>query len=450
MKIGASIKKSWVSLGRSVMNSWWGPIKESFSGAWQKNIEIDNRETVLAYSAVYACVTGIALDISKLKPMVVKYDENDISKKLRNHPLSTLLKNPNHYQGWIKFLEQWIVSLLLNGNAYILKVRTGNKITGLYVLDPHTVTPMVSERGEIYYKLSKDNLSKINEITVPASEIIHDMYISLFHPLIGVSPIYACAKAATIGGAITNNSTSLFKNLSQPGGLLLAPQKISDETAKNLKAYWEANYSNSNIGKIAVLGDDLKYQSMAMNAVDSELINQLKWTVEDVSRAFRYPLYKLSTGQEPKSNTVESLGVEYYQNCLQPIIERLEECLNQGLEIRDGVETELDLTGLYRMDTDSLYRSNSEGISGGWLSPNEARKKANLPPVKGGDSPFLQQQNYSLADLEKLRAQEQEALNNPPAPAPAPAPMPTDNQQDPEKVFEDLIKTIKKGFSNAN
>lgn len=40
------------------------------------------------------------------------------------------------------------------------------------------------------------------------------------------------------------------------------------------------------------------------------------------------------------------------------------------------------------------------------LTPNEARKSENLPPVEGGDSLFLQQQNFSLAALAKRDASE--------------------------------------------
>ena len=35
------------------------------------------------------------------------------------------------------------------------------------------------------------------------------------------------------------------------------------------------------------------------------------------------------------------------------------------------------------------------------MAPNEARAGENLRPVAGGDSPYLQQQNYSLAALAK-------------------------------------------------
>ena len=35
---------------------WWSLIRESFAGAWQRNISI-NTDSVLTYSAVFACVT---------------------------------------------------------------------------------------------------------------------------------------------------------------------------------------------------------------------------------------------------------------------------------------------------------------------------------------------------------------------------------------------------------
>lgn len=45
-----------------------------------------------------------------------------------------------------------------------------------------------------------DNLSTLEEgLTVPASEIIHDRMNCLFHPLVGISPIFACGLAAMAG-----------------------------------------------------------------------------------------------------------------------------------------------------------------------------------------------------------------------------------------------------------
>ncbi len=39
------------------------------------------------------------------------------------------------------------------------------------------------------------------------------------------------------------------------------------------------------------------------------------------------------------------------------------------------------------------------------MKPNEARRRAGLAPVEGGDSPMIQQQNYSLAAIARRDAQ---------------------------------------------
>lgn len=62
---------------------------------------------------------------------------------------------------------------------------------------------------------------------------------------------------------------------------------------------------------------------------------------------------------------------------------------------------EFDIRALLRMDTERRYKAHSDGVKGGWLSPNEARRAENLRPVAGGSTPYLQQQNYSLEALEK-------------------------------------------------
>jgi phage portal protein BeeE len=49
------------------------------------------------------------------------------------------------------------------------------------------------------------------------------------------------------------------------------------------------------------------------------------------------------------------------------------------------------------------------------MSPNEGRAMLDLKPVEGGESPYLQQQNYSLAALAKRDAQDDPFKPNTPA-----------------------------------
>lgn len=387
---------------------WMGVVREAWGGAWQRHLVVDRASDVLAFSAVFACVTVIASDIAKLRIKLVEEDEDGIWTEIEpGSPFLPVLSKPNRYQTRIKFVEQWIVSKLLHGNAYALKVRDERRVVKrLYLLDPQRVTLLVAETGDVYYRLTRDDLSNVREsVTVPASEIIHDTMVSLWHPLVGVSPIYACGISATQGRRIQANSTKFFDNMSRPSGMLSSPDKISDELAARLQTEWDTNFSGGNLGRTAVLGEGLKYEAMTIPAQEAQLIEQLKWTVEDVARCFHVPLYKIG-GPVPVGNTIEQLNLGYYSDCLQALIESFELCMDEGLSLPPNYYTELDLDGLLRMDQMALILAEKEAVGAGIKKIDESRKRLNLPKVTGGDTPYMQQQNFSLAALAKRDARE--------------------------------------------
>jgi HK97 family phage portal protein len=430
--------------------SFLARVGESFAGAWQRNVELENSQNILKFSAVYSCVSLIANDIAKLRIKLVQGTNNGTWTETVNPAFSPVLRKPNRYQTRIQFLSQWVTSKLLHGNAYILKEYDGRLVVkAMYVLDPQRVLPLVTDDGAVYYRLKTDHLAQLqtNEVTIPATDIIHDRMLTLWHPLVGVSPIYACGSAATQGIRIQSNSAKFFENMSRPSGILTAPGPISDELAARLKAHWESNYVGGSIGKVAVLGEGLKYEGMTIPASDAQLIEQLRWTVEDVARCFHVPLHKLGMGQ-PTLNNIGALNQDYYTQTLQSLIESIELLLDEGLYLPETIGTELDLEGLLRMDPLSVADANERGVRAGIVAPNEARLRLNLPPVIGGDTPYMQQQNWSL-----------EALNRRPPPDTEPepddddeddVPEPDDDDDDPEEEREEaraLAEAVVKRFS---
>jgi HK97 family phage portal protein len=386
---------------------WWPIIRESFTGAWQQNVTVDVARAP-AFHAIYSCATLIASDISKNRPKLVANDNNGIWGETSNPAYTPVLSKPNPYQTRIQFFESWVLSKLLRGNAYILKQRDNRGVvTALYVLDPVRVRPLLAEDGSIFYQLQSDYLSGLSQsVTVPAREIIHDRFNCLFHPLIGTSPIFANGLAAMQGLRIQENSARFFGNNSNPGGILTAPGKIDDETANRLKTQWEEKFTGENVGRVAVLGNGLTFERMAITAVDAQLVEQLQWTAEVVCGTFHVPPYKIAIGDPPARTTVEALNLEYYSQCLQVLFEAIEECLNDGLGIgwSSGKRVEFDIDNLLRMDSQTQMTVLKDGVSAGIIAPNEGRARVNLGPVAGGESPYLQQQNYSLAALAKRDA----------------------------------------------
>jgi HK97 family phage portal protein len=393
------------SVGRR--GGWWTVIREPFTGAWQQNAEI-SAETSLTYSAVFACVTLIASDIAKLGLRLVEVDDDGIWTETTNPAFSPVLRKPNGYQNRIKFIEQWMTSKLMHGNTYVLKQRDNRGVVvALYVLDPTRVTPMVATNGEVFYELKRDDLVGIDDVdadgrpvVVPAREIIHDKMVTLYHPLVGVSPIHACGVAASQGLSIQNNSAAFFKNGSQPSGILTTPQDLTDEQAAEVKAKWTAGYTGDNVGQVALLSHGLTYEQMAVNAADAQLIEQLQWTATTVCSCFHIQPYMISIGDPPPYANIEPLTIQYYSQCLQEKIENLELSLDEGLELPKPYGTEFDLDDLMRMDSVSKNQAAGSAISSGAMTINEARKKYyNLGPVPGGNTPYVQQQYWPLSQL---------------------------------------------------
>ena len=389
------------------MGGRWPMIREPYSGAWQKNDTWTN-ESVLAHYAVYACVTLIANDIGKLRQRLMEIDANGIWKETTSPSFSPVLKKPNNYQNHIQFKQWWQTSKLISGNTYGLKQRDQRGVVvAIYLLDPCRVLPLVAEDGSIYYQLSNDNLNRVGDgVTVPASEIIHDRMNCLFHPLVGVSPLYAAAQAACQSLKMQSDSSTFFENGARPGGILSAPGAISDETAARLKAHWDANYTGQNAGKVAVVGDDLKFQQMKMSATDSQLIEQFRLTAEMICTAFHVPPSKVGVATAPTGTTAAQENQKYYSDCIQVLAEEYEACMDDGLSLPVQYGVELDIEGLLRMDMGSLVETLAAAVKGGIMTPNAAMKKLNQPPVVGGDTVYLQQQNYSVEALSKRDAKE--------------------------------------------
>lgn len=430
---------------------WWPIISEPYTGAWQRNEEI-RVESIVTYFAVYSCISLIAQDIGKLRIKLMVQNAAGIWQEVEVPAFSPVLRKPNHFQTRGQFIEQWIASKLIDGNTYILKERDNRGIVvRLYVLDPLRTQVLVAPNGDIYYDLAADNLAGIEQaVRVPASEIIHDVMLPIYgHALCGVSPLAAAFLPVSQGLSIQRASSKFFTNGSRPGGILTSPHIIDQEFADRLKNEWETKFAGDASGKIAVLGDGLTYTSLGIPAEQAQLIEQLKWTAENVCAVFHVPPHMLGIGTPPNvGNSVEALTQLYYAQALQHHVERIEALLDEGLALPKTYGTEFDVQeGLLRMDTATLVKTTADSVGAGFLTPNEARAKFGLAAKPGGNSLYLQQQYWPL------EAPRVPAATPPPAPPPAEDdsedegdPPPDESERRYEQLDADRIYAIAKSL----
>jgi HK97 family phage portal protein len=406
---------------------WWPPGNGDRGppGSWQmgRNSSQAHLELV-AFSAVYACVNTIASDVAKLPMLVYKVDQSTGARALqRGDYYAALMRAPNDYQTHADFMYGLVQSYLLQGNAYAYcgKRNGRGEVVEMHVLNPYRVRPMITDGGEIFYDCSQDFLAGLKDSTmVPARDMIHHrLPLVPGYPLVGVTPIFAAAASSAVGIQILKDSQQFFANSARPSGILQSTINLGDEQKRKAKEEWDIAYRGREYGKVAILPTGLTWSPITITAQDAQLIEQLRWSVEDVARVFRVPTFMLGDVSKVTYRNSEQLARAYLTGCLSFHIEALEERFESAFQFPSTYELKFDLTQLLRTEIDIRYAAYQSSLNGGWQSINEVRAQEGLEPVPGGEEPRVQMQYIPLS-----------AANEPPAPA-APAPGPADQPPSP-------------------
>lgn len=417
----------------------WHTISEPFTGAWQRNLE-EKHGTVLCYPTLYACLSRISQDIGTMPFVLKRKDQNRIWREVEgDSPYWPVLRKPNKFQTDQQFREAWVLSLLIHGNAYILKQRDNRGIvTDLYVMDPCRVMPMIADNGDVYYQVNYPNAQNLlpenypaEQLTIPAFEIIHHRINCFIHQLVGIPPLCAANLPAVKNLKILRNSTEFFANGARPGGILTAPAGITEEAALLIKEAWQQQYGSGNQGKIAILGADLKYTDLGMSSgADSQLVAQLEYSDRQVCQPFHVPPFMAGIGEIPAGMKVDEVTTAYYQRALRPIVEGMERLLDEGLRISRPMGVELDENALLRMDPGKRAEVVTKLVGGGVATPNEGRFEFDYEPLEGGDTVYMQQQDFPLDQVRKNKIVDAE--QQPVAPEPVSAPEEAQDEQQAE------------------
>jgi len=374
-----------------------GYVHEPFAGAWQANKECWGPSGI--FSAVYACIAIIAGDVAKLPPRIRQRHADGSKTDHDNHPAARVLFYPNKYQTRVDFWGHFMSSCLFTGNTYVYLVRDERGVVSeMHILDPRRVRVLMADDGSVFYQIGQERLAELlGTDVIPSRDILHHRLLTLNHPLCGLTPLYAAGVSAMTGQTIQQNSYAFFANMSRASGVLTAPGKISPDLATRLKTEWDQNFRGGQMGRTAVLGEGMKWEPLTISAADAQLIEQLRWSVEDVARCFRVPTYMLTDASKVSFKNAEQLARNYYSQTLQYHIESIEARIDIAFDLKDDIYCEFDLTTLLRMELDARMVAYREGITSGVLTINEARRMEELPPKKGGNEPLVQTQYRPLS-----------------------------------------------------
>ena len=338
----------------------------------------------LGIPAVYACIRVLAESIASLPLITYKRLPNGDKQRAGDFSLYPLLHDqPNPLMTSLELREFLVGHLCLRGNAYCLIERELGEVVALWPLHPDRVTVEVDGR-ELVYTYQNDGQEKKYKM----ADILHIRGLSS-DGIIGYSPLALLRDTFGHSKAISDYSANYFKNDASPGGILSTPNTLNATAAANLREAWNKGYRGSgNKHKVAVLDNDLKWQSVGVSPQDSQLIESQKFSVVEIARVFRVPLNLIQDLERSTYSNISEQNRSFLTHTLQPWLERIEQAMHKSLLTESEKQKyfiEHLTQNFLRANTRERYLAYKIARQTGFMSVNEIRKLENMNSVEGGD-----------------------------------------------------------------
>ena len=340
-----------------------------------------DQEKALKVSAVYAAVRLLSDTISTLP--VDTFIRRD-GQRVPYRPRPEWVYNPDVGTSKDEFIQQIMVSLLLNGNAFVRVYRAtsgpnAGLPTALVVLDPTMVEVRRNREGQIEYVhdhrtvISRQDMLHLTELKKPGQ-------------LRGVSRIDELKDTLGMAQALTDFASRFFGQGSVTSGIIETPAMITREQALDLKTTFEASHRGVDRShRVGVLGGGSKFVKTGVDPDEAQMLESRILATEEICRIFRIPphMLQMNTPDAMSYASVEQNAIQFSQYTLRPYISKIETALTTLLP--GDAFYRINLDGLLRGDFSTRMSGYSTAVQMGAFSINDVRRLEDLSPVDGGD-----------------------------------------------------------------
>jgi HK97 family phage portal protein len=352
---------------------------------------IDSK-TVFQVNAVFSAVSLIADTISTLPlDCYIRFD----GQRRAFRPKPSWVEKPDIALPRIAFYNSVIVSLLLDGNAFVrvFSNRSG-EVVNLVVLNPRTVTVTRTPRGTLSFTVEGEDkvLSQEDMIFIP--DVLRPGTIR------GVSRVEALKENFGLALALEKFAATFFGNGTNLSGVIEYPGQLSFEQSENLRNSFDSKHRGWRRGhRTGILSGGASFKTTQVDPEASQSIEARRLAVEDVARAFNVPAHMLNIPGTTSYASVEQNNIQFITHTLRPIVQKLEDSFSPLMARYPGGENAFvkwNLDGLARADLASRTTSYSAMIQMGAMSINDVRRLEDMSDI---DDPAAQNVRVPLANI---------------------------------------------------
>lgn len=345
-------------------------------------------KTAMGVPAVWAAVNFISDAIAGL-PLHL-YQRSGVDRKRVDSYLSRIFHDaPNPGLTSFSWRKNLMTNALLRGRAYTYIERDqSNRIAALWHLDPDK-TVVKSQAGKLVYEY---NESASRKIEYSAQEIIDISWSVQPDGFSHWDPIAQNKNAIGLMIALEAYASKFFQNggvppLSLEGPIETAPgaKRASDSITQALA---DARKDKRNV---IVMPSGHVLKAIGIDPEKMQMTDARRFQVEEIARIFSLPPVFLQDLTRGTFSNTEQQDLHFVKHTLKSWIERLEQEIN--LKLFPGTNTrfvEFNVDGLLRGDFKTRMDGYAKAVQNAHMTPNEVRRRENLPDMENGDDLLIQ------------------------------------------------------------
>lgn len=335
--------------------------------------------TSLQVNAVWACVSLISDTVSAL-PVDTFIRRDGIAYPYRPRP-AWVIKPDVNISG-VAFWQQTMISLLLDGNAYVRIFRDSKgDVLSLLVLNPLSVEVRRDAFGKKLFTYTGEAGK-----TLSTDDVLHVAgSIILPGELKGRSPIDSLKENIGLAIALEGFAARFFGQGTLTQGVIEYPGALTSDQAENLAKSFDRQHKGfRKAHKTGILSGGATFKPTTIANDQAQMLDSRRLAVEDIARAYRVPVDMIGLNNGGQSySSIEQKQIAFVVHTLRPWIAKLEDAFSSLLP--DYAFLSFSTDDLLRGDYATRIEGYAKLLQNGVFSANEVRRKENMRPIDGGD-----------------------------------------------------------------
>ena len=229
-------------------------------------------------------------------------------------------------------------------------------------------------------------------VALTPDEVVWLRYFNPLEEYAGMSPVAPARMAVDMGKDGLRFNRNFLRNSAQPDFVMLTNEQMNDSEIEDFYRRWEARFrgpANAHRPAVASFVRDIK--TLGLSHREMDFIQGLRWSLEEVSRAYGVPRPLLSDLERATFSNVNAAERFFWRNTMVPEMTFLAEQVTRKLFPLLGypnLELQFDLSAIEALAEDQNARTTRETqlLDRGVLTINEVRRARNLPGVPWGDT----------------------------------------------------------------